>query len=81
MNSYFDDRDTMYVGNDEFYDHQSRLIFINTINSWLLTDKGVQAKSILHSIREGMKSFDVNDTVQLNEDIIYLLYKYTYDTT
>jgi len=77
MNSYFADRDVMYFGNDDIYCPHSRQMFINKINNWLLTERGNQAKIILHSLREGTHSYNINDSTQLNEDIIYLLYKYT----
>ena len=81
MNSYFADRDVMYVGNNDIYSHQSRNMFIKKMNNWLLTKNGIQSKHILHSIREGTISYNIKDSVQLNEDIIYLLYKYADRTT
>lgn len=77
MDSYFSDRDIMYVGkNDTYYSDQPRSFFVQKINNWLCTDNGVQATNILHSIREGTRQYKIDDSTQLNEDIIYLLYKY-----
>lgn len=65
-----------YRPDSEYVLPEVRRQFSNKINTWLYTDNGNAAKTILNTIETYLKKYKFNDKYQLKEDIIYLLYKY-----